>query len=90
MGDGTRTLAVQGGLAGLHHQDVGGVLGDDQPVGVLALGVERVGRHYGEVQAVQQRPQLGDLAGGGLDVGLGEDRAAGAASRWAAAGMEAQ
>jgi hypothetical protein len=55
------------------------VLGGDQPVGVLALGVERVGGDYGvgKVQPLQQRPEPGDLVGGGLHVGLGEDRAAG-------------
>jgi hypothetical protein len=33
------------------------VLDGDQPVGVLALGVERVGGHHGggEVQALQER-----------------------------------
>jgi hypothetical protein len=39
------------------------VLGGDQGVG--------------EVQPLQQRPEPGDLACGGLHVGLGEDRAAG-------------
>jgi hypothetical protein len=72
-------LAVQGGLVGLHHHQVGGVFGGDQPLGMLALGVERIGGDHGggEVQAVQQRPEPGDLVGGGLDVGLCEDRAAG-------------
>jgi hypothetical protein len=51
----------------------------DQPIGVLALGVERVdGDHgCGQVQALQQRPEPGDLVGGAVDVGLGEDRMAG-------------
>jgi hypothetical protein len=70
---------VQGGLVGLHHQQVDGVLSGDQPLGVLALGVERVGGDHGvgEVQLVQHRPEPGDLVGGGLHVGLGEDRTSG-------------
>jgi len=54
---------VEAGLVGLDDQHVGGVLDADQPVGVLTLGVERVGSDHGvgEVQAVQQRPELGDL-----------------------------
>jgi hypothetical protein len=36
-------LVVERGLVGLHAQQVVGVLVGDQPVGVLALGVERVG-----------------------------------------------
>ena len=58
-------LLVQGGLVGLHDQHVGGVLVGDQPVGMLALGVHRVGSHHGggQVQAVQQRPEPGDLVG---------------------------
>jgi hypothetical protein len=35
-------LVVQGGLVGLHYQDVGGLLGGDQPVGVLALAVHGI------------------------------------------------
>jgi hypothetical protein len=35
-------LLVQGGLVGLDDQQVGGVLGGDQPVGVGVLGVQRV------------------------------------------------
>src|SRR5215218_1144069 len=59
-------LLVQGGLVGLHDQQVGGVLDADQPVGVGVLGVERVlcrGGCYAEV------------AGGG--VAVGGERAAG-------------
>jgi hypothetical protein len=68
---------VQRGLVGLDDQDVGGVLGGDQPIGMLALGVERVGGDHGvgEVQPFEQRPEPGDLVGGVIDVGLGEDRA---------------
>ncbi len=49
----------------------------DQPVGMPALGVERVGGDHsaGKVQTVQQRPEPGDLVGGGVDVGLRQDRA---------------
>jgi len=45
-------LVVQRGLVALDDEQVGGVLVGDQPVGVLALGVERVlcrGRCYAEV-----------------------------------------
>jgi len=47
-------LAVQGGLVGLDDQEVGGVLVGDQPLGVLPLGVQRVGGDHGvgKVQAV--------------------------------------
>jgi len=43
---------VQGTRVGPDEQDVGGVLQADQPVGVLALGVQRVGGHHlsGKVQ----------------------------------------
>jgi hypothetical protein len=64
---------VQGGLVGLHDQDVGGLLGGDQPVGVGVLGVQCVGGDHGggEVQPLQQRLKLGDLVVGGVvDVGL--------------------
>jgi hypothetical protein len=72
-------LVVQRGLIVLHDQQVGGVLGGGQPVGVRALGVERVGGDHGvgQVQAVQQRPELGDLVGRVVHPGLGEDAVAG-------------
>jgi len=56
-------LVVQGGLVGLDDQEVGGVLVGDQPVGVRTLGVQRVGGQDppGQVQAVQQRLEPGDL-----------------------------
>jgi hypothetical protein len=46
---------MQGGLVGLYDQDVGGVLGGDQPVGVVAMGVQCVGGDDppGEVQPIQ-------------------------------------
>jgi hypothetical protein len=70
---------VQAGLVGLHDQHIRGLLDGDQPVGVLALGVEHIGSHHGggEVQAVQQRPELGDLIRLAVHPGLGEDAAAG-------------
>jgi hypothetical protein len=63
-------LAVEGGLVGLHDQQVGGVLLSDQPVGVLALGVQRIGSDdpTGEVQPVQEWPEPGDLIGRGCPV----------------------
>jgi hypothetical protein len=82
-------LAVERGLVGLDEQQVGGVLVGDQPLGVLTLGVERIGGDdgVGEVQAVQQRPEPGDLVGGGLDIGLGEDGAAGVVHRCQQVGL---
>jgi hypothetical protein len=55
------------------------VLGGDQPVGVLALGVQRVGGDYdvGEVQPLQQRPEPGDLVGRVVHLGLCQDGAGG-------------
>ena len=48
-------LAMQGGLVGLYDQDVGGVLGGDQPVGVVAMGVQCVGGDDppGKIQPIQ-------------------------------------
>ena len=76
-------LVVEGGLVGLDDQQVGGVLVGDQPVGVLALGVHGVGGDHGagEVHAVQQRLEPGDLVGGGVHLGLGQDRVAGVVHR---------
>ena len=72
-------LVVERGLVGLHDQQVGGVLGGDQPVGMLALSVERIGSDdgVGQVQAVQQRPESGDLIRLAVHRGLGEDPAGG-------------
>jgi hypothetical protein len=49
------------------------VLDGDQPVGVLALSVERIGSDHGvgQVQAVQQRPESGDLIRLAVHCGLG-------------------
>jgi hypothetical protein len=72
-------VMVQAGLVGLHDPQVGGVLLSDQPVGVLALGVERIGSDHGigELQAVQQRPELGDLVGLAVHPGLAQDASGG-------------
>jgi hypothetical protein len=72
-------LVVQGGLVGLDDQHIRGVLVGDQPVGLLALGMERVGGDDppGQVQPLQQGPEPGDLVGGGLHVGLTQDRTGG-------------
>jgi hypothetical protein len=72
-------LVVERGLVGLHQQQVVGVLVGDQPVGVLALGVERVGGDDGgrQVQALQQRPEPGDLACGVVHLGLCQDHPGG-------------
>jgi hypothetical protein len=76
-------LVVQGGLVALDDEQVGGVLGGDQPLGVLTLGVERVSGHHptGKVQPVQQRPEPGDLVGGVVDTGLAQDRQGGVVHR---------
>ncbi len=81
--DPARQAILQGGLVGLDDQEVGGVLVGDQPLGVLALGVQRVGGDHGvgQVQTVQQRPEPGDLVGLGVHLGLGQDRAAGVVHR---------
>jgi hypothetical protein len=66
-------LGVQGRLVGLDDQQgVGAAV--DQEAGVVALGVHGVGGddHAGEVQAGQQRLELGDLVGGGGHLALGE------------------
>jgi len=72
-------LLVERGLVALHEQQVGGVLVGDQPVGVLALGMQGVGGDHGvgQVQAVQQWPELGDLVGLAIDPCLAQDAAAG-------------
>jgi hypothetical protein len=72
-------LVVQRGLVGLDEQQVGGVLDGDQPVGMLALGVERIGGGHpsGQVQPVQQGTEPGDLVGLAVYVDLAEDRTAG-------------
>jgi len=72
-------LVVERGLVAFDDEQVGGVLVGDQPIGVLSLGVERIGSDHGggEVQALQQRPELGDLVGGGVQLGLAQDAAAG-------------
>jgi hypothetical protein len=59
------------------------VLGGDQPLGVLALGVERVGGDDppGQVQPLRQRPEPRDLVGGVVDVGLAQDRTGGVVHR---------
>jgi hypothetical protein len=68
-------LLVQRGLVGLHDQQVGGLLDGDQPVGVGVLGVQRVGGDHppGKVQPVQQRPELSDLVGCAVHLGLAQD-----------------
>jgi hypothetical protein len=69
---------VEGGLVAFDDEQVGALL-DDQPVGVLSLGVERIGGDHGvgEVQAAQQWPELGDLVGLAVNPGLAQDAAAG-------------
>jgi hypothetical protein len=76
-------LVVQRGLVAFDDQQVGGVLVGDQPVGVLTLGVHGVGGDdpSGQVQAVQQRPEPGDLIGLGVDVDLSQDGTAGVLHR---------
>jgi hypothetical protein len=49
----------------------------DQELGMLALGMQRVGGDHapGQVQGFQQRGELGDLVGLAVHAGLGEHRA---------------
>jgi hypothetical protein len=56
---------VEAALVGLHDQQVGGVLDGDQPVGVLALGMQGIGGDHppGQVQPVQQGTEPADLVG---------------------------
>ena len=58
-------LGVQARLVLLHHQDVMGPLAGDKELGVLALGVQRVGGDDvpGQVQRPGQRREPGNLAG---------------------------
>jgi hypothetical protein len=69
----------QKGLVGLDDQQVVGLLVGDQELGGLRVGLERVGGdyHIGQVEPVQQWLQAGDLAGGAVDLALGQHRAAG-------------
>ena len=73
----------QGGLVGLDHQQVVGLLAGDQELGGLVVGVERVGgdHHAGQVQGRQQRGEGGDLLGRAADLALGQHRAAGVVHR---------
>jgi hypothetical protein len=72
-------LPQEAGPVGLDHQQVGGVLVGDQPVGVLALGVQGVGGdpHAVQVQAGQQWLEGGDLVAGWVHAGLGQDHTTG-------------
>jgi hypothetical protein len=61
----------------LDGQDVVRVLGRDQELGVLALGVQRVGGDHrpGQLQRRQQRRKGGDFVGLAVHLSLGEYRA---------------
>jgi hypothetical protein len=66
-------LGVQGWLVGLDdQQEVGAAV--DQKAGVVALGVQRIGRddHTGKVEVGQQWRKQRDLVGGGGHLALGE------------------
>jgi len=69
----------QRGLVGLDDQQVVRLLDLDQPIGVLAVGVQRVrGDHRtGQVHRRKQRGEPWDLAGGAVDLALGQHPAAG-------------
>jgi hypothetical protein len=58
-------LGVQARLVLLHDQDVVRLLFRDKELGVLALGVQRVGGDDapGQVQRLEQRREPGDLVG---------------------------
>jgi hypothetical protein len=60
-----------------------GLLAGDQELGGVGVGVQRVGGddHASQVQAVQQGLEGRDLAGGAVDLALGEHRAGGVVHR---------
>ena len=80
-------LGVQAWLVLLHDQDVMRLLLRDQELGVIALGMQRVGGDDapGQVQGLQQRREPGDLVGLAVHAGLGE-HGTGAADRGRPAG----
>jgi hypothetical protein len=70
-------LPVQAGLVVLHSEQIRRTLGLDEPAGVLALGVQGVGRDHGpgQVQGIEQRREAGVLVGLAVNVDLAEDHA---------------
>jgi hypothetical protein len=66
----------QGGLIGLDHKQVVGLLASDQELGGVRMGVEGVGGDHraGEVEPVQQRLERGDLLRRAADLALGRER----------------
>ena len=73
----------QRGLVGLDHEQVVGLLAGDQELGTSGVGVQRIGgdHHPVKVQAAKQWLEAGDLAGGAVDLALGQHRAAGVVHR---------
>ncbi len=73
----------QGGLIGLDGEQVVGLLCGHHELGRVGVGVQRVGGDHraGQLQAGQQRGEPGDLAGGAVDLALGEHRAGGVVHR---------
>jgi hypothetical protein len=73
----------QGGLVGLDDEQVVGLLAGDQELGGVGVGLECIGGddHAGKVQPVQQGLEGGDLAGGAVDLALGEHGAGGVVHR---------
>jgi hypothetical protein len=77
---GQPLAAVQeGGLVGLDGEQVVRLLDGDQEVRSLGVGLERVGGDHraGQVQALKQRLEAGHLAGGAVDLALGQHPAGG-------------
>jgi hypothetical protein len=70
---------TQAGLVAFDGQQVVGVLAGHEELGVVALGVQRVGGHHrpGQVECGQQRSEAGDLAGGAGHGALGQHDAGG-------------
>jgi hypothetical protein len=67
------------GLVGLDGEQVVRLLDGDQEVCSLGVGLERVGGDHraGQVQALKQRLEAGHLAGGAVDLALGQHPAGG-------------
>jgi hypothetical protein len=73
----------QRGLVGLDDEQVAGLLSGDQELGGLAVGLQGVccDHHASKVQVAKQWLEGGDLAGGAVDLALGEHSAGGVVHR---------
>jgi hypothetical protein len=80
---GVAAAGQQDGLIGLDGQQVTGLLCGHHELGRVGVGVQRVGGDHraGQLQAGQQWGERGNLAGGAVDLALGEHRAGGMVHR---------